>query len=265
MRPTSLFATLSGLRRVVVWPLPAVVTWVAAWAGFKGLLGQGVEPALAVGAATALGVVMSLWGNTWWRRLLIAGGFPLSLLLSGMGAAGSVAALDIPAWGWLVPLGLLLLVYPLNAWRDAPLFPTPRNALADLAPHAPLPDGAVVLDAGCGLGQGLQALRMAYPSATLHGLEWSWPLRWLCALHCPWARVRQGDIWKADWSAYDMVYLFQRPESMPRAAAKAMQELRPGAWLVSLEFEAQHLTPVAVLQADNRKTVWVYQKPPVAE
>jgi hypothetical protein len=252
MRPTSLFATLSGLRRVVVWPLPAVVTWVAAWAGFKGLLGQGVEPALAVGAATALGVVMSLWGNTWWRRLLIAGGFPLSLLLSGMGAAGSVAALDIPAWGWLVPLGLLLLVYPLNAWRDAPLFPTPRNALADLAPHAPLPDG-------------LQALRMAYPSATLHGLEWSWPLRWLCALHCPWARVRQGDIWKADWSAYDMVYLFQRPESMPRAAAKAMQELRPGAWLVSLEFEAQHLTPVAVLQADNRKTVWVYQKPPVAE
>jgi hypothetical protein len=265
MRSPSLFTALIGLRRGVVWPLPAVVTWVAAWAGFKGVLGQGVEPALAVGAATALGVAMSLWGSTWWRRLLIAGGFPLSLLLSGMGAmsgeggAGSAAVLDIPAWGWLVPLVLLLLVYPLNAWRDAPLFPTPRDALADLAPQAPLPDGAVVLDAGCGLGQGLQALRMAYPGASLHGLEWSWPLRWLCALRCPWARVRQGDIWRADWSAYDMVYLFQRPESMPRAAAKALQELRPGAWLVSLEFEARDLTPVAVLQADNRKTVWVYQ------
>lgn len=248
-------------KRLAVWPLPAVAAWLGAWTLFRGMLGQGVEAAMAVGLATALGVAMSLWGGTWWRRLLIAGGFPLSLLLSGVGGAGgAVSGLDIPAWGWLVPLVLLLLVYPLNAWRDAPLFPTPRNALADLAQHAPLADGAMVLDAGCGLGQGLLALRMAYPGAVLHGLEWSWPLRWLCALHCPWARVRQGDIWKADWSAYDMVYLFQRPESMPRAAAKAMQELRPGAWLVSLEFEAQDLTPVAVLQADDRKTVWVYQQ-----
>jgi hypothetical protein len=259
---------MTNRSRLAVWPLPAVAAWLGAWLGFRGLVGQGVEPAVAVGAATALGVAMSLWGSTWWRRLLIAGGFPLSLLLSGLGAGGApgpAAALNIPAWGWLVPLVLLMLVYPMNAWRDAPLFPTPRNALADVAQHAPLPDGAVVLDAGCGLGQGLQALRMAYPSAILHGLEWSWPLRWLCALHCPWARVRQGDIWRADWSAYDMVYLFQRPESMPRAAAKALQQLRPGAWLVSLEFEAQDLSPVAVLQAPHRKTVWVYQQPSMAK
>lgn len=252
-------------NRLATWPLPAALTWLAAWLGFNALLGQGVQPVWAVCGATALGVLASLWGSTWWRRLLIAGGFPLSLLLSGMGAAGSAAALDIPARGWLVPLVLLLLVYPINAWRDAPLFPTPHNALADLASYAPLPKGAVVLDAGCGLGQGLQALRMAYPNAEFHGLEWSWPLRWLCALLCPWARVRQGDIWLADWSGYDMVYLFQRPESMERAATKALQQLRPGAYMVSLEFEARAFTPVAVLQADNRKTVWVYQRPAVAE
>ena len=50
------------------------------------------------------------------------------------------------------------------------------------------------------------------------------------------ATVRRADIWAADWSGYDLVYLFQRPESMPRAAAKAARELRPGAWLASLEF-----------------------------
>ena len=33
-----------------------------------------------------------------------------------------------------------------------------------------------------------------------------------------------------------MVYLFQRPESMERAFAKATHELAPGCWLVSLEF-----------------------------
>jgi trans-aconitate methyltransferase len=124
-----------------------------------------------------------------------------------------------------------------------------------------LPAGATVLDAGCGLGHGLQALRLAYPAAELHGLEWSWPLRWLCALRCPWARVRRGDIWKADWSAYDMVYLFQRPESMGRAVDKARAELRPGAWLVSLEFEAPQAITSASWRTPGGKMVWLYRAP----
>ncbi len=82
-----------------------------------------------------------------------------------------------------------------------------------------------------------------------------------CALLCPWARVRQGDMWKADWSAHDMVYLFQRPESMPRAVAKARAELKPGAWLVSLEFIAEELAPTAVLKTVADKPVWLYQAP----
>jgi hypothetical protein len=73
--------------------------------------------------------------------------------------------------------------------------------------------------------------------------------------------VRQGDIWKADWAAYDMVYLFQRPESMPRAVDKALAQLRPGAWLVSLEFEACQLVPVAHYQPPGGKMVWLYQAP----
>jgi hypothetical protein len=218
---------------------------------------QGVAAGVALGAATALGVAFSLWGSSWWRRLLIAGGFPMSLAL-GLPALGFA---EVPAWAWLVPLLLLLLVYPLNAWRDAPLFPTPLQALDDLPLHAPLADGAHVLDAGCGLGHGLAALHRAYPQAVLNGLEWSWPLRGLCALRCPWAQVRQGDIWLADWSGYHMVYLFQRPESMARAADKARAELRPGAWLVSLEFEATSLNPKAQFTAPGGKMVWLYQAP----
>ncbi len=207
-----------------------------------------------MGAACGLGVVTSLLGNSGWRRLMIGLGFPLSLAVSGTVA--------LPAWAWLLPLLLLLLIYPLNAWRDAPLFPTPRNALRDLASQARLATGARILDAGCGLGAGLQALRSAYPDAQLEGLEWSWPLRAVCALRCPWARVRQGDIWQADWSGYDMVYLFQRPESMSRAVAKASTELKPGAWLVSLEFEASAFEPHDTLQAPDGRPVWLYQMPP---
>ncbi len=238
---------LSHLR----WPLPAVLVWAAAWAVFVLLAHAGHGLVVALGMACALGVAASLLGNTWWRRLMIALGFPLSLAVSG--------AQTLPAWAWLLPLLLLLLIYPLNAWRDAPLFPTPKNALNELVAHAPLAPGALILDAGCGLGAGLKALRHAYPSARLHGLEWSWPLRALCALRCPWARVRQGDIWQADWSGYDLVYLFQRPESMPRAAAKARAELRPGSWLVSLEFEATELIAHTRLQAPDGRPVWLYR------
>ena len=243
--------------RLLVWPLPAVMAWALAWVIFKWSMGQGLHAGFAIGLATGLGVACSLLGNSWWRRLLIALGFPLSLALS----LTSGAMVDLPAWSWLVPLLLLLLVYPINAWRDAPLFPTPPDALSGLPEHAPLMDGNKVLDAGCGLGHGLEALNQAYPHVALHGIEWSWPLRWLCALRCPWAEVRRGDIWKADWSTYNMVYLFQRPESMPRALAKANAELKSGAWLVSLEFEIKACISTAHYKAPGGKIVWLYRVP----
>ncbi len=241
------------LDKLLFWPLPAVVAWLAAWALLSSLVSAQVDALLALAAACALGVGCSVWGHTWWRRLFIAAGFPLSVALSG--------TLAIPAWAWLLPLLLLLLVYPLNAWRDAPLFPTPPDALALVPQYAPLPAGAQVLDAGCGLGHGLQALHRAYPQAALHGVEWSWPLRLLCALRCPWARIKQGDMWAQHWGAFDMVYLFQRPESMPRAYAKAQAELREGAWLVSLDFPIATLAATAHVRAEGGKSLWLYRAP----
>ena len=235
------------------WPVPALLAWGAAW-GLYGSLGRaGVPQPLPLLLAAALGVVLSLAGNSWWRRAMIAAGFPVSLAVSGAAA--------LAPWGWLVLLALLALIYPLNAWRDAPLFPTPAKALQSLAGSAPLPAAALVLDAGCGLGHGLTALRAAYPDAQLHGVEWSWPLRALCALRCPWARVLRRDMWRSEWSSYALVYLFQRPESMPRAVAKAGAEMRAGSWLVSLEFEARELVAETVLTVPDGRPLWLYRAP----
>jgi SAM-dependent methyltransferase len=209
--------------------------------------------AAAFALACALGVACTVFGATLPRKLAIAIGFPLSLLLSGSAV--------LPAWAWLLPVLLIGLVYPLNAWRDAPLFPTPARALVDLPRHIRLPAGAAILDAGCGLGDGLKALRGAFPEARFFGIEWSWPLRALAALRCPWARIRQGDIWRADWSAYELVYLFQRPESMPRAVAKASQEMQPGRWMVSLEFPAEELQATASIKGADGRPAWLYQAP----
>ena len=247
---------MPSLLARVPWPLPALLAWGCGWALFLGLLALGLSAPLALAAASALGVGFSLLVGTWWRRAIVGVGFPLSMALMALAGMAS-----LPPWTWLLPLGLLLLIYPLNAWRDAPLFPTPAHALRDLAAQAPLQEGALVLDAGCGLGDGLMALREAYPMARLHGLEWSWPLRLVSALRCPWARIRQGDIWRADWRGYDLVYLFQRPESMPRAVTKARAELQAGAWLASLEFEAIALRAQASLRCPDGRTVWLYRAP----
>ncbi len=238
------------------WPLPALMAWGGSWFQYGLLLRLSLPAWLAIAVATAAGAGLSALAGTFWRRVAIAAGFPLSLLLSG-----TAASIALPGWAWLLPLVIIALVYPMNAWHDAPLFPTPATALRDLPNKAPLPAGASILDAGCGLGHGLRALHALYPKASIHGVEWSWPLRIACALLCPWARIRQGDMWKADWSTHDMVYLFQRPESMPRAIAKASAELKPGAWLVSLEFVAQELKPTAVLKTVEDKPVWLYRAP----
>jgi hypothetical protein len=185
----------------------------------------------------------------------MAGGFPLSLALGGTAAA------ELPGWAWLLPLALLVAIYPIKAWRDAPFFPTPRGALKGLARLAPLRADQRVLEAGCGLGDGLRELHAEFPQTRIDGIEWSWPLRLACQWRCGFARVRRGDIWQAEWSPFQMVYLFQRPESMPRAVDKATREMAHGSWLASLEFEALQLEPDAVHRCKDGRSVWLYQQP----
>ena len=257
------------LALALPWPAPALLSWLLAW-GLALVLRQ-QAPSLglagAFGLASALGLLAAagLRQAGWVRRGMVAAGFPLSALASGwcgsLLAAGAGGA-GLPAWVWPLALGLLLLAYPLRAWRDAPLFPTPRGALAGLHGLTRLAPGARVLDAGCGLGHGLLALREALPGARIEGIEWSWPLRLLSAWRCPWAQVRRGDMWRASWRGLGLVYLFQRPESMARAWAKAQAELAPGAWLASLEFEVPGQAACASLQAEGGKPVWLYRVGP---
>lgn len=237
------------------WPLPAVLVWLLAWAALWGGVRFGLVGWTPLLLATAVGVAGSvLGGDSRWRRAFIALGFPLS-----WGVVGG--AIAVPAWAWLLPLLGLALLYPPSSWKDAPWFPTPVDALDGLRDRVPLPLAAHVLDAGCGLGHGLRALDRAYRDAHLHGVERSWPLVWWCRLTCRIATVRQGDMWAEGWARYDMVYLFQRPETMPRAWAKAAQELRPGAWLASLEFEVPGQAPTQRWTCPDGRTLWLYQMP----
>ena len=238
------------------WPLPALALWALAWAAFVVLrVGLQRPPAEAFGIVALLSVLWAIRrGGSPVRRVIMALGFPLSWVL----AAGLVPT--PPVWVWAVLALALLALYPLRNWRDAPLYPTPPGALDGLREAVWLPPRARVLDAGCGAGDGLRALERAYPDAELTGIERAWPLVWLARWRVPvGARVRQGDLWAEDWSGYDLVYLFQRPETMPRAATKAAAELRPGAWLVSLEFAVPDWAPTVVWHCPDGRPVWAYR------
>ena len=67
------------------------------------------------------------------------------------------------------------------------------------------------------------------------------------------------------WAGHDLVYLFQRPESMPRALDKARSEMRRGAWLVSLEFEAAGWQLHSRLRCPDGRPLWLYRLPLVRE
>lgn len=242
----------------LAWPAPAVLVWLGAW-GIYLLLDQLPATRSAALPAAMLAGLLPAWawpGVAYWRRLIVAAGFPLSAL--GHGLAGDAGA-GLPAWAWLLPAGLLLLAYPMRSWRDAPLYPTPADALQGLPPLVQLGQGARLLDAGCGLGHGLQALRQAFPDALLEGIEYSAPIAGIARWRCRFAKIRRGDMWRADWSGFDLVYLFQRPESMARAYAKARRELGLGCWLASLEFAVPGARATAVLQRPGEKPVWLYR------
>jgi len=245
--PTA-FACTPRLR--LPWPLPAVLVWAGGWGFWTAAQALGAGSAAALVGATLATTLLALGCRGHWRRGIAAAGFPLSAWVLG-------AAAELPPWIWLLLLLPLLALYPLRAWGDAPLFPTPPAALAGLDAVVGQPHR--VLDAGCGLGHGLAALHRLWPQAALAGVEWSPLLAWANRRRCPYACVQRGDMWAASWAGYDLVYLFQRPESMARAHAKAARELAPGAWLVSLEFAVPGQVPFACLKGPQRKPVWVYR------
>ncbi len=232
------------------WPLPALTAWACAWGVWHLTQSWGSAATVSVLLGVLVGGAVALTVQGPWRRTLCAVGFPLSAWAHG-------AAAQWPSWGWPLLLGALLLAYPLRAWRDAPFFPTPALALVGLEQWVTRPQR--LLDAGCGLGHGLRALRRLWPQAAVCGVEWSPMLAWISRALCPWAQVQRGDMWRMSWSRHDLVYVFQRPESMARVWAKACADMAPGGWLISLEFAVPGQKPVGCLERAGQRPVWIYR------
>lgn len=251
-----------------------------------GASALGMTPGWALLLGLLPGFALAVQAAPGWRRALVVLGLPVMVALQG-------GLSSVPSWAWLAAAAVLLALYPVQAWHDAPLYPTAPDALIELSSRLKLPDGARVLDAGSGLGHGLVALRRAYPRADLLGVERSLLLRvlsrlrryvpaddvgtgrrgpvpdgapppgrrsWVAGLRGPW-RVAGGDFRALSWAAFDLVYIFQRPETMPQAWQKACEQMRPGTWLVSLEFPVPDRSAEIQLTTPGGRWLGAYRIP----
>jgi hypothetical protein len=109
----------------------------------------------------------------------------------------------------------------------------------------------------------LRRLAATRPDCRFEGIEQAL-VPWLMARVRCWAaraecRIRRGNLWKLDLGEYDIVYAYLSPAVMPEFWAKARQEMRPGALLVSA-FAIPGLEPTRSVEIDDtmrtRLHVW---------
>lgn len=211
---------------------------------------QPLAQALLQGSCAA--ALAAAWGSDrWWWPLHLAFAPALVFALRA----------QLPAWAYLLPLCLLLLVYGSSFRSQVPLFLSNRATVRRLGEWLPAGRSWRVLDAGSGTGTFVAALAQLRPDCQLTGLEQAllpallgrWRTRGL-----PNASVRRGDLWQASFAEADILYAFLSPVPMPRLWQKCRDEMPAGAWLVSNSFPVPGLTPEAVLQVADRRATQLF-------
>lgn len=214
----------------------------------------------------------------------------LFLLLQITLSVSLTAMLGLPRW-WLwvqavLPLGLywglmqtwidpiwfalvaafLMLVFSAVVKDRVPLYLTNDTTYQALVELVQVYQVRSVLDLGSGLGGVVRALARVGVDAV--GVEYSPLLAWLSGAWCRWSgfgRVSHGDMWQANLSQVDMVYVFLSPVPMTRLWQKACAEMKPSSLLVSNSFPIEGVDPLEVWElSDGRKTqLFLYQIPKV--
>jgi len=206
---------------------------VAAQAGLMPhafLTWAGIEGACAAVLGSAAGLA---W---WW--------FPINLLF--------IPLLVISIDSGVPPLLFLCLFCGLlfangAAWlQQVPVFPSSARAADIVRGLLPGNAGFRFIDLGCGAGHFLLDLARSRPDGRFTGIEVA-PIPYLISR---WRSAREdavsvqwGDFWRADFSAYDVVYAYLSPVPMNRLWEKARREMRPGSLLVSNGFPIPGVLP----------------------
>jgi len=135
------------------------------------------------------------------------------------------------------------------------------SALMDALPMRP---GQLLIDIGCGDGR---VLRQAWKRYGVKGIGYELNLlaylkaKVLC-LGFKDIEVTRRDFWTVDLSGADIVFCYLFPDVMQDLSAKLRSELRPGAVVVSCNFDLPGFSPHQVLRPGNslhNSPIYLYQ------
>ena len=195
---------------------------------------------------------------SWWLYI--------QALLPPMIAAGLV--LQLPAWSYLVPFALSVLVFWNSADDRVPLYLSNEITARALLEEMGEASNGHFYDLGCGPAGTLLQLAKSRPDWQFVGVETS-PALWLLA----WLRTQisgvknvsifRQNLWNTTLSEADVIYAFLSPAPMPKLYEKARSEMKPGSKLISNSFEIPSVPADEIKQLqDDRQTkllIWHFQ------
>ena len=164
----------------------------------------------------------------------------------------------------LLFLYVLSIILVLPRTRGALFVTTSRQRIRALLDTVPMQPGQLFIDAGCGDGR---VLREVCSGDKVQGVGYEInPLAYFLArLRCLGMKnvqIRRKSFWEEDFSKADVLFCYLFPDLMHDMAQKAKEELKPGAIMISCNFEVPGLVPSQVIRPPgslNSDPIYIYR------
>ncbi len=227
--------------------------------GYRVYLADQQQPPGLLALAVSEGVIAASLGlltglRAWWLAI--------NLLFFPLLALAASYAIN-PLWYLVVFVVIWLLNW--NAFGEqVPLYLSGNKTIEVLARQLDADKPFAFADFGCGWASVLVKLAKQFPHAHFVGYETA-PLSYLVA------KVRSAGInnldikrqsfWQTPWKQHDVIYCFLSPAPMSDIEARAENDFKPGATLISNSFSLPNKVPHRIVNVgDLRKTqLFIYR------
>ena len=148
--------------------------------------------------------------------------------------------------------------------RGALYVSTSRVRISAFMDAVPMRPGQLLVDIGCGDGRVLRKVRNRYGARAI-GYEVNLLAYLKARLQCFGLKdvaVKWRNFWTADLSGADVVFCYLFPDVMRDLAVKLKADLKPGAVIVSCNFDLPGFTPEQILRPGNSLSndpIYVYR------
>lgn len=142
---------------------------------------------------------------------------------------------------------------------------TPQDKIRAVLDTLPMDSHTNVIDLGCGDGRFIAAAARRYHCRGT-GYEINWTAFLLAKIRQTFSggliTIKRQDFWPVSLGDADIVFCYLFPDLMERLADKARAEMKPGAALVSCNFELPGWRPEQILHAGRggKDPIYIYRQ-----